>query len=102
MMRHVFARSRVRWLAATGGICALAVAGVAIAQSASGYDLSWHTFGGGGVSSSSDGVYGMRGVAGQTFIGQSSNGPYAVDSRYIGGGATPKTKRFVPEAAKDD
>jgi hypothetical protein len=94
-------RSRAGWLAATAALSAMALVGTAIAQSASGLDLSWHTFGGGGNASSSDGKYQLRSVSGQTFTAVSSNGPYQVDSGYLGGGQAPKTKRFVP-VAKDD
>lgn len=76
------------------------MAGTAIAQTASGYDLSWRAFSGGSNAVSNDGNYQLRSVVSQTFTGHSAQGAYAVDSGFLGG-QTGKSKRFLPQLAKD-
>jgi hypothetical protein len=76
------------------------MAGTALAQSASGYDLSWRTFGGGSNATSADSTYKLQSVVGQTFTAHSGGGAYTVDSGFLGG-QTGKTKRVLPQLAKD-
>ena len=101
-MRRRFFHSRLAWIAGTAAVSAVALAATALAQSASGYDVSWHTIAGGGNASSADSKYQLKSVIGQTFVDSSSNGPYTVDSGFLGGGQPPKTKRFVGGVAKDN
>lgn len=93
-------RGRAGWLVATAALCAVAMAGTALAQSASGYDLSWRAFAGGANANSADGNYQLRSVVGQTFTAHSGGGAYTVDSGFLGG-QTGKAKRFLPQLAKD-
>ncbi len=92
--------ARRRTLAvAAGGIGALALGAVALAQSASGtYDLSWRALAGGGKSEG--GGYVEQGAIGQAFTKTSSGGTYSVSSGFLGGGSD-KYKRFLPLLAKD-
>lgn len=92
--------SRRRILAvAAGGLGALALGAVALAQSASGaYDLSWRALAGGGKSSG--GGYVEHGAIGQALTKTSSGGSYSVSSGFLGGGSD-KYKRYLPFLAKD-
>ena len=78
---------------------ALLLVGVALAQSASGYDLSWRAIAGG--SNASGGGYQVRSVIGQPLTAHSSGGSYAIDSGFLGGAAPVKYKRTLPQLAND-
>jgi hypothetical protein len=84
--------------AVAAAVTSLAVVFAALAQSASGFDVSWRApFGG---SSSSGGTFAVRGVAGQPVAGASSGGAYQVSSGFLAGGAV-KYLRLLPLLSKD-
>ena len=84
---------------AAGGLGALALGAVALAQSASGtYDLSWRALAGGGKTEG--GGYVEQGAIGQAFAKTSSGGSYSVSSGFLGGGAD-KYTRYRPVLAND-
>lgn len=56
----------------------LLVAVPALAQSGAGYDLSWNTIEGGGITFSSGGAYTLGGTAGQADAGSMSGGSYTL------------------------
>lgn len=93
---------RRRWIAAAGaGVIGMALVVGAMAQSASGWDLSFRaTSGGGGPSSG--GSYAVLGSIGQPVTGVSADAGnvYTVASGYLAGGAE-KYVRFVPLLSAD-
>ena len=60
------------------------VASTALAQTGSGYDLTWSTLDGGGGSSSGDG-YSLSGTIGQADAGTLSGGGYTLNGGFWGG-----------------
>jgi len=62
----------------------LTVAPQAIAQSGGGYDLSWNTTDGGGITFANGGAYQLGGTIGQHDAGASSGGAYALTSGFWG------------------
>lgn len=88
-----------RLLALAGaGVAASAVAVVVLAQSASGWDLSGASGGGG---SSAQSPYALQGAIGP-ISGQSTGGTYKVASGFFGGGGTAdKIRRVMPGVAAD-
>jgi hypothetical protein len=70
------------------GIAALflVLAGVALAQTGGGYDLSWSKITGGG-GSSSGASYVLHGSIGQPMAGQVSGSGYVIDGGFWGGAA---------------
>lgn len=94
-------RSRTAWLLMTAAVCSLAIVGTVVAQSASGYDLSWRAIAGGGTAKSTGDTYSVNAVIGQTFTARSTGGAYAMDSGFLGGGLAGKTKRFLPQLSND-
>lgn len=56
----------------------LLMAAPALAQSGAGYDLSWSTIEGGGLTLSSGGAYALGGTAGQADAGSMSGGSYTL------------------------
>jgi hypothetical protein len=65
----------------------LVIAGVAGAQTGNGYDLSWNTIDGGGVTFSSSGEYSLGGTVGQPDAGLLTGGEYTLGGGFWGGGA---------------
>ena len=65
----------------------LVLAGVAGAQTGNGYDLSWNTVDGGGVTLSSGGEYSLGGTIGQPDAGLLTGGGYTLGGGFWGGGA---------------
>lgn len=65
----------------------LLMAGIALAQSGGGYDLSWSTVDGGGATFSTGGTYALGGTAGQPDAGLLSGGTYALQGGFWGGPA---------------
>ena len=63
------------------------LAGVVLAQSGDGYDLSWSTVDGGGVAYSDGGGYILGGTVGQPDAGLLAGGEYVLDCGFWGGGA---------------
>ncbi|MGD9933114.1 MAG: hypothetical protein AB7T37_05280 [Dehalococcoidia bacterium] len=90
-----------RFLALTGAaVAASAVAIVVLAQSASGWDLSFSgPTGGGGVSSQDN--LSLVGTIGQPIVGVSSLETFKVSSGFLGGGGNDKIRRIVPAVASD-
>ncbi|MBN1657873.1 MAG: hypothetical protein JXA93_05700 [Anaerolineae bacterium] len=64
----------------------LLVAGVALAQTGGGHDLSWNTVDGGGHTHSRGGPYVLGGTAGQPDAGVMSGGPYVLGGGFWMGG----------------
>jgi hypothetical protein len=85
----------------TAALCSLAIVGTVVAQSASGYDLSWRVFAGGGTAKSAGDTYIVTSAMGQTFTARSTGGAYAMDSGFFGGGLAGKTKRVLPQLSSD-
>jgi hypothetical protein len=99
MMRRGLRRSHGWSLPLVAIAASLLLIGVALAQSASGYDLSWRTIAGG--SNTSGGSYQVRSVIGQPLTAHSAGGSYAIDSGFLGGAAPVKFKRTLPQLAND-
>ncbi len=75
----------------------LAVAGVALAQSGGGYDLSWWTVDGGGYTWSEGGGYSLGGTAGQPDAGAAlSGGGYTLTGGFWGGAAGSNYILYLP------
>ena len=56
---------------------------VALAQSGNGYDLTWNVIaGGGGTSTSANGVYSLSGTIGQADAGTLSGPPYTLNGGF--------------------
>jgi hypothetical protein len=62
----------------------LLTAGVVLAQSG-GYDLSWWTVDGGGITFATGGTYNLGATAGQPDAGTLSGGAYTLDGGFWGG-----------------
>lgn len=62
-------------------------AGIALAQSGGGYDLSWSTIDGGGYTFSEGGGYSLGGTIGQADAGALSGGGYTLAGGFWGGAA---------------
>ncbi|MEJ5312550.1 MAG: hypothetical protein WHX52_22515 [Anaerolineae bacterium] len=62
-------------------------AGIALAQSGGGYDLSWSTIDGGGHTFSSGGGYTLGGTVGQADAGALSGGSYTLAGGFWPGAA---------------
>lgn len=99
------ARPRRTWpvqrilLVFAAALVALSVVTAVYAQNASGWDLSWSAGSSGGGESGS-GVYSLEGSIGQSIVGHSSGGGYAIDSGYLGG-ATKLFRLAAPYLARD-
>lgn len=65
----------------------LVVAGVALASSGDGYDLSWWTVDGGGATFSAGDGYTLGGTVGQPDAGALTGGDYTLGGGFWGGGA---------------
>lgn len=94
---------RARWLAASAAGLVLLGAGVALAQSASSFDLSFNVIAaGGGPAAGSDagGSYSLNGTIAQPIAGSSGGGAFDLNSGYQGSGGQ-KYKRFLPQLAND-
>lgn len=90
-----------RFIALTGtGVAASAVAIVVLAQSASGWDLSFSGPTGGGGLSSKD-SFSLVGTIGQPIAGTSSLDSFKVSSGFLGGGGNDKIRRIMPAVASD-
>jgi hypothetical protein len=63
------------------------LAGVILAQSGDGYDLSWSTVDGGGAMYSDGGSYVLGGTVGQPDAGLLAGGEYVLGGGFWGGGA---------------
>ena len=91
---------RRSWLAAVAGVTAIALTATAVAQVSGGaYNLSWNALIPGG--SSANAPYTEQGVIGQALAGRSSQGQYVIDSGFLGGAASGKYKRTVPNLSND-
>jgi hypothetical protein len=56
---------------------------IALAQSGGGYDLTWNVIaGGGGTSTSANGVYSLSGTIGQADAGPLSGAPYTLNGGF--------------------
>lgn len=90
-----------RALALTGAaVAASAMVIAALAQSASGWDLSFSgSTGGGGTSSQA--TLSLVGTIGQPFAGTSSLENFKVSSGFLGGGGSDKIRRIMPAVAAD-
>lgn len=87
------------WAAGLAALAAGAIVATVVAQSASGWDVSWRaTSSGGGVSAG--GNYVVTGSLGQPVAAHSAGGAYAVDSGYLAGTAE-KYRAFFPALASD-
>lgn len=64
-----------------GLLVVLLLAGVALAQSSTGFDLSWHVLSGGGGPAEST-HYAMNGTVGQAAVGFSDSASYGMQSGY--------------------
>lgn len=60
---------------------------LALAQSGGGYDLTWNTIEGGGITFSTGGSYSLGGTAGQLDAGVLSGGGYTLAGGFWPGGA---------------
>ena len=60
-----------------------ALVSVTAAQSGSGYDLSWHTLDGGGLSAG--GGYSLAGALGQADAGRLAGGDYSLSGGFLAG-----------------
>jgi hypothetical protein len=76
-------------------VCALLVAGSALAQSAEPYDLSWNSFDGGGFMFSTGSPYVLGGTAGQGDAGLMLGGGYSLVGGFWGRGMIP-VRVYVP------
>lgn len=94
-------RSRRALFASIGGsVAAIAVAGAALAQVASGsYELSVRALVGGGRTTG--GEYDLRGAIGQPFAQQSTGGSYTVGTGLLGAAGSEKSFRYTPLLARD-
>jgi hypothetical protein len=78
--------ARSRWLAGLMLLTLLLLAGgAALAQSGGGYDLSWNTIDGGGITFAEGGNYRLGGTAGQPDAGVLSGGAYTLSGGFWGG-----------------
>ncbi|MFN0148503.1 MAG: hypothetical protein ACKVT1_18525 [Dehalococcoidia bacterium] len=95
-----FNQRRRRLVAASGAVvAAVAVVVTVVAQSASGWELSFRALNAGGTSSG--GTFATTGVIGQPLTGASTGGAYSVASGFYGGGGQEKFKRLLPHVATD-
>ena len=80
----------------------LLLAGAAWAQTA-GYNLSWWTVDGGGVTSLASGGYALGGTVGQPDAGVISGGGYTLGGGFWGGGAAGVESRelYLPLVTQD-
>lgn len=65
----------------------LLLAGLAVAQTGDGYDLSWSTVDGGGAAFPTGGTYSLGGTVGQPDAGLLTGGEYTLGGGFWGGGA---------------
>ena len=75
-------------------VLAVLIVSIALAQTGSGYDLSWNTIDG-GSESSSGGSYSLSGTIGQPDAGTMSGGGYTLNGGFWPGAAVP-FKVFLP------
>jgi len=66
------------------------------AQSGGGYDLSWNTIAGGGVTFATGGSYSLGGTIGQPDVGKSSGGNYVLLSGFWSGGSSVQYRIYLP------
>jgi hypothetical protein len=67
------------------------LAGIALAQSGNGYDLSWNTVDGGGHTFSTGGRYTLGGTIGQPDAGALTGGGYTLGGGFWRGGAVDRS-----------
>ena len=77
----------------------LIIASAALAQSGSGYDLTWSTIDNGGGESSGSG-YTLNGSIGQPDAGTLSGGGYTLAGGFWGGGAMTQYAVYLPLVLK--
>ncbi len=102
------AMTRRGYMAVLASLVVLALAaGVAVyAQSGGGYDLTWNTVDGGGVTFASGGGYTLGGTAGQPDAATWSGGGYTLSGGFwhagVGGGTPPggETTVYLPLIVK--
>jgi len=80
-------------------ILTVSLAGVAVAQTGGGYDLTWSTVDGGGGSSSGGG-YTLDGTIGQADAGTLSGGGYTLGGGFWAGVAAAIYNLFLPLVLK--
>lgn len=68
-------------------LCCLLLVGVALAQTPTGYGLSWWTVDGGGATFSSEGAYALGGTIGQPEAGAVWGHNYTMSGGFWGSGA---------------
>ena len=62
-------------------LCGLILVSVALAQTSTDYDLTWHVTGSGGRAMAST-AYAMEGTFGQVIVGQTESAQYALSEGY--------------------
>ena len=77
------------------------LAGIALAQSGGGYDLTWNTVDGGGYTFSEGGGYSLGGTVGQPDAGVLSGGDYTLAGGFWPGGAA-RYSIYLPLVVKND
>ena len=78
----------------------LPAAGVALAQSGGGYDLSWNTVDGGGATFASGGSYRLAGTAGQADAGAMGAGVYGLGGGFWAGWPAMRYRIYLPLVSK--
>ncbi len=74
----------------------LAVSAAALAQIGGGYDLTWSTVDGGGMTFATGGGYALAGTAGQPDAGVLAGGNYTLGGAFWRGGAGRVYKLYLP------
>lgn len=74
----------------------LLIPALALAQSGDGYDLTWNTVDGGGVTFSAGGDYTLGGTVGQADAGLLQGGPFVLGGGFWGGGGTIQYAIYLP------
>jgi len=76
------------------GTLLLLLAGIALAQTGGGYDLTWSTIDGGGAMFSTGGSYALGGTVGQSDAGALSGGGYTLTGGFWSG--MPGSQIYLP------
>ncbi len=87
-------KTRILWMGAAL-LVLLTLGAVALAQSGDGYDLTWNTIDGGGVTFASGGGYSLGGTAGQAEAGVLSGGDFTLSGGFWRGWAVAATAYVV-------
>jgi hypothetical protein len=78
-------RATTRWSIVLALVALIPLASVALAQSGGGYDLSWWTVDGGGVTPNDNSGYTLGGTSGQPDAAVWSGGDYVLAGGFWGG-----------------